>query len=249
MCIAVIAQNVGEYRLVLASNRDEWLDRPSETMQWWKPDDVNEVLSGRDLEAAGTWLGLTRVGRFAMITNVRQTLKTQASYPKSRGRLPINWLLSNLTPSEFIEQLEDTRSDYAGYNLLFGELTQRLHYFSNCQPKAAQLEIGSIYGLSNASLDTPWPKVIALKSALTKAIASQQTLTQSLTLALLNSENHDGSPLSAINVDAPNFLGTGKPYGRRCSTVIEFNASGEILVTEIQRNNRLNRFTWQLSAT
>jgi uncharacterized protein with NRDE domain len=247
MCIAAIAQHIGEYHLVLASNRDEWLARPSEAMQWWKPDGMNEILSGRDLEAGGTWLGLTRAGRFAMITNVRQTLKSQVTYPKSRGQLTIGWLLSNATLAEFIAQLNEARSQYAGYNLLFGDLNQGLHYFSNCQPEATPLEPGVIYGLSNASLDTPWPKVVALKAALTKAIATEDTLTETLKHSLLNADSYDGSPLSAINVYAPNFAQTGKPYGRRCSTVIEVSAAGEISVTEIQRDENQRRFTWQLN--
>jgi uncharacterized protein with NRDE domain len=257
MCIAVTAQHLGGYRFVLASNRDEWLDRPSEAMRWWKPDGINEVLSGQDLEAGGTWLGLTRAGRIALVTNVRQSLNAQATYPKSRGQLPMAWLLSQASSAEFADQLNRTKSEYAGFNLLFGHINEGLHFTSNRSEDRERLETVNlsaqvIYGLSNASLDTPWPKVVALKAALETTIHSQKERTESFTasleVALLNEQTHDGSPLSAINVDAPNFAGTAKRYGRRCSTLIAVDVSGDVLVTEIQRENTRNSFAWKLSA-
>jgi uncharacterized protein with NRDE domain len=157
MCLLVIAwRDAPGSRLLLLGNRDESHSRPSAPAAWW--DDAPELLAGRDLEAGGTWLGVTRSGRFAVVTNVREPARAAPDGARSRGLLVSDYLKSTLAPAEFVAALEPER--YAGFNLLLGD-RDALWYASNrAAPRA--LAPGA-YALSNATLDAPWPKVERLR--------------------------------------------------------------------------------------
>jgi uncharacterized protein with NRDE domain len=247
MCIAAFALDVGPYAAVIASNRDEWLQRPAQTMAWWPE---TEILAGRDLTAGGTWLGLTKSGRFALVTNIRGSNLDEKQYPNSRGKLPIDWLNSNLTLTEFTESLQRNATDYAGYNIVYGNLKNRtLQHFNNQERVANTLRKGQIHGLSNASLDTPWPKLVHLKSALGNILKGDESLsvndaTYSILEALTDKTSFDGTPLSAVNVEVANFQGTGNRYGRRCSTIVLIDHAGAIHVEEVQFDTRSQKFDW-----
>jgi uncharacterized protein with NRDE domain len=252
MCIAAFALDVGPYAAVIASNRDEWLHRPAQAMAWW-PD--TEILAGKDLTAGGTWLGLTKSGRFALVTNIRGSNLDEKQYPNSRGKLPIDWLNSNLTLAAFTESLQRSAANYAGYNIVYGNLRDRtLQHFNNQERFANTLSKGQIHGLSNASLDTPWPKLVHLKSALSNILGRYSSLSPlslpdaklSMLDALSDKTSFDGSPLSAINVEAPNFQGTGNGYGRRCSTIVLIEHNGVAHVEEVQLNTGSQKFDWLL---
>lgn len=172
MCLVIFAHQPGTtYPLVVAANRDEFHARPTAPAQFWR--DAPELLAGRDLEAGGTWMGVTPAGRFAAITNFRDPDRT-APAPRSRGALPTDFLKGTTGCAGYLEAVAATGAEYAGFNLLLGD-GDELWYFSNVpddgttQPR--QLEPG-IYGLSNARLDTPWPKVALGKAALTRLLAN-----------------------------------------------------------------------------
>jgi uncharacterized protein with NRDE domain len=249
MCIAAFALDVGPYAAVVVSNRDEWLDRPAQAMAWWPEIDI---LAGKDLTAGGTWLGLTKSGRFALVTNIRGSNLDEKQYPNSRGKLPIDWLNSNLTLTEFTESLQNCAGDYAGYNIVYGNLNDRaLRHFNNQERVTTTLKQGQIHGISNASLDTPWPKLVHLKSALGNILERDELLLLndtklSMLDALRDKTSFDGSSLSAVNVEVADFQGTGNSYGRRCSTIILIEKGGRIVIEETQLDGTSKGFSWAL---
>jgi uncharacterized protein with NRDE domain len=152
--------------------------------------------------------------------------------------------------SDFLNHSSD---DFAGYNIVYGCLnTRQLKHFNNQERVVNTLVRGQIHGLSNASLDTPWPKLVSLKRALESILSSEiSTIDYSKRLllnALANKTSFDDSPLSAINVEVADFYGTGNTYGRRCSTVILIEHSGAVHVEENQRDGSSKGFIYQSSS-
>jgi uncharacterized protein with NRDE domain len=249
MCIAAFALDVGPYAAVIISNRDEWLHRPAQAMDWW-PD--QQTLAGKDLSAGGTWLGLNKAGRFAMITNIRGSSLDEKQYAQSRGKLPLAWLNAEHSLEVFSRLLIETAQEYAGYNIIYGDLkAQALLHYNNQEGVVSRLETKQIHGISNASLDTPWPKLVRLKASLESSLATQAAsdtgkVCSELFQALADKTSFDYSPLSAINVDIDDFHGTGRSYGWRCSTVILVRRDGLIRVEEAQRAGTSQSFSWQL---
>lgn len=172
MCLLIFAHQFDpRYPLVVAANRDEFHARPTAPSGFWPqhPD----LLAGRDLEQGGTWMGITRGGRFAAITNLRDPART-APAPRSRGELPLAYLVGDRQPEHFLLELAERAGEYAGFNLLVGEGSS-LWYFSNnelVQERDPRLLAPGIYGLSNARLDTPWPKVELGKEKLGALLAA-----------------------------------------------------------------------------
>ncbi len=161
MCLIVFAWKlIPQCPLVLAANRDEFFERPTQPARWW--DDHPDVYAGRDLQAGGTWLGIDRKGRVAALTNIRNG-QAPAADKRSRGELVANFLSADADPRTYLDQVRETAADYNGFNLLIGD-GQALYWITNDgEPSFRPLEPG-IYGLSNGSLDTPWPKVVRAKA-------------------------------------------------------------------------------------
>ncbi len=164
MCLVIFAyRSHPRYPLLLAANRDEFHARPTAPATFWQ--EQPHLLAGRDLEAGGTWMGITREGRFAAITNFRDPAQTSSGL-RSRGELPLDYLLGDSAPDDYLQAVSARDGDYAGFNLLLGD-THSLWYYSNSLPaherRPRSLSPG-VYGLSNAHLDTPWPKVVTGKS-------------------------------------------------------------------------------------
>ena len=173
MCLLIFAYRCDpRYPLVVSANRDEFHARPTAPSGFWS--DYPELLAGRDLEQGGTWMGITRRGRFAAITNYRDPART-APAPRSRGELPLNYLVGNQAPEEFLTGLVGQAEEYAGFNLLVGDDSSGLWYLTNSDGTGRgmplRLQPGT-YGLSNARLDTPWPKVVLGKARLSELLAS-----------------------------------------------------------------------------
>lgn len=150
------------YKFIFAANRDEMYARPTQSAHFW-PEHPN-LLAGKDEVQQGTWLGITKQGKFAALTNCRQPSTENVShetkeYLTSRGTLVKNYLIGNQTTSEFAAELKATQKQYDGYNLIFGNILdgQFLHY-NNYDNQTKKLSPGT-HGLSNATLNTPWPKV------------------------------------------------------------------------------------------
>jgi uncharacterized protein with NRDE domain len=156
MCLLIFAHQVlPDVPLLVAANRDEYHSRPTAASDFWP--ERPQLLAGRDLLQGGTWMGVTRSGRFAAVTNYRDPARTAAA-PRSRGELPFDFLAGAQTAEEFLREVAARAQDYAGFNLLVGD-RHGLWYFTNSASMAPWLLPAGVYGLSNASLDTPWPKV------------------------------------------------------------------------------------------
>jgi uncharacterized protein with NRDE domain len=227
MCLIVLAFQVHpRFPLIVAANRDEFMDRPAEPAHWWP--DAPALFAGRDLRAGGTWLGITRSGRFAAITNYRETRMAFPQGP-SRGTLVRQALEHSIEPS--------ATTVYAGFNLLYGPIGQ-LRYHNNIDGRDEVLPPG-VHALSNHLLDTPWPKVVKATTAMNGLLdASKETLIAKL-FALLTDDAiapddqlpDTGLPLemeraaSAILIRSPR-------YGTRCSTVLLVDAQNRAYVEE-----------------
>ena len=162
MCLILFAwQAHPDYPLVVAANRDEWRERPAAPATWW--DDAPDILAGRDLEAGGTWLGVTRSGRFAAITNFRDPADRRSTAP-SRGQLVADFLRGDDSPRNYLEALSPKAARYNGFNLLLAD-EKSMCYFGSREGEIIDVPPG-IHGLSNHLLDEPWPKVEKAKSAL-----------------------------------------------------------------------------------
>ncbi len=156
MCLLIFAHQVSPlYPLLVAANRDEFHARPTAVSDFWV--EYPDLFAGKDLEQGGTWMGATRGGRFAAITNYRDPAPTVIA-PRSRGELPLNYLTGPDTPKSFLDKLAPRASSYAGFSLLIGNRSE-LWYFTNSDTLNPRCLPPGVYGLSNASLDTPWPKV------------------------------------------------------------------------------------------
>ena len=174
MCLVAFAIGTSErLPLVLASNRDEFFDRDTLALSRWQTASGHTIVSGRDLRAGGTWLGVTPAGRMAWLTNVREVPALPAAL--SRGELVMQWLTGEQTAHDFMAQTDALA--YGGFNLvLAGSVQGPWTWLSNRSNAGGaadwqhrDLQPG-IYGLSNAGLDTPWPKTVALKAALADAL-------------------------------------------------------------------------------
>jgi uncharacterized protein with NRDE domain len=155
MCLILFAWKVRkDFPLVVAANRDEWHRRPARAATWWPSHPT--ILAGQDLEARGTWLGVTRAGKFAAITNFREPSQTKNTAP-SRGQLAVDYLSGQQSPREYLEELATHASEYNGFNLLLAD-QKNMFCYSSVENKIEEVEPG-VHGLSNRALDTAWPKV------------------------------------------------------------------------------------------
>ena len=168
MCLIALAWRAHpDFQLLVAANRDEWRERPAEPAHWWP--DHPDLLAGRDLRAGGTWMGITRSGRFAAITNFRDPGDKRSTAP-SRGGIVSEFLLGREAPREYLVRLATRAGDYNGFNLIAGD-GRELFYFGSREAAAREIEPG-VHGLSNHLLNEPWPKVVRARSAMRPALAS-----------------------------------------------------------------------------
>ncbi len=218
-----------EHRLVVAANRDEFYARPTAPAGYWK--DVPGLLAGRDLEGGGTWLGVTRAGRFAALTNCRRGGGHVANAP-TRGRLVSDFLSSETTPADYLQSLADRADAYNGFNLLVGD-HESLHWFSTHGGEPLNLEAG-IYAVSNDLLDTPWPKVVrgkrcfeTLLDARDIDLAAMFDLLMDRKIAADAALPDTGIGLARERALSPIFITAGD-YGTRSSTVLIIEGTGDI---------------------
>ena len=233
MCLILFAHRAHPaYPLVVAANRDEWFRRPTAPAGFWP--DAPDVLAGRDLEQQGTWLGVTRSGRFAALTNYRDPGANRPDAP-SRGALVSAFLRSQVPPAEYLERLRGDASRYNGFSLLAGD-GATLCYFSNREGEIRSLAPG-VYGLSNSLLDVPWPKVQSGKSRLAAALDGSPD-----TGALLNILDDTGFapdqalPSTGVGLEWERKLSSlrivADGYGTRSSTALVVGADGDVSFVE-----------------
>jgi len=235
MCLIVFAwQSSKDYPLIVAANRDEFHRRPTQDAHWWP--DQPEILAGRDLQAGGTWFAAGKNSRFAAITNYREPSFTKGRY-RSRGELVTQFVAGDLDPLKFGDSIDG--AEYSAFNLLAADFRngkESMVYFSNRGDEPTELTPG-IYGLSNATLDTPWSKLTRSKKGLQTLLESGSANASTLMRVLadrvtsLDDINEDVNEDSlsfekAKAITAP-FIVT-EEYGTRCSTVLLCHASGKV---------------------
>jgi len=234
MCLLALAWKAHpDHSLILAGNRDERHARASAAAGFWE--DVPEVLAGRDLEAGGTWLGVTRAGRYAVVTNYREGLNPLKA-PRSRGALPAEFLKTHVTPEAYLRQLQSHAGEYGGFSLIVGD-RDSLWYFANRGGAAPAPVAPGVHALSNHLLDTPWPKVQAAKSGLRLLLDTGAVTGDALFRMLADRTPADhGLPETGIGADLERRVSAAfvqdPVYGTRCSTVVLLEARGGLRFAE-----------------
>ncbi len=247
MCLIALAIDQSRrFPLVVAANRDEFFTRPAARLAWWTPDVGGPaILGGRDLEAGGTWLGLTAQGRLAMVTNVRDPSRIDPEAP-SRGQIVPQWLSGSEPTDRF--WMRTALSGYNGFNLIAADFKRgECFWASSLSAHPKRLERGT-YGVSNAVLDTPWPKTMALKQRLRLALAeadSVDALAGSLFAALGDRQIAADAalPATGIPIELERALSASfirapeRQYGTRCSTLMISERVGRSLVTHVMERS------------
>ncbi len=234
MCLILFAwQTHPAYRLVLAANRDEFYARPTAPAEWWP--ELPGVLAGRDLAGGGTWFGIDRQGRWAAVTNFRDPA-ARFPGPRSRGLLVRDYLAGDRTPLDFLREIASDSHRYHPFNLLAGDTTS-LGYFGSRDGPPGELASG-VYGLSNALLDTPWPKVAEGKSAFAGLLGADHLDPEHLfaILADRTCAPPERLPDTGVGRDwerqlSPRFIRTPE-YGTRSSMVLLVGRDGHVRFSE-----------------
>lgn len=241
MCIAVfIWDSHPLYPFLLLLNRDEYHSRPTSPLGWWED---GEILGGRDGEAGGTWLACTRNGRLAFVTNVREIKPNFQG--KSRGDLSVRFLKSKNSPQEFAEELKGEADQYHGFNLIVADLCSMTMLYITNRIKDNGLSVievsPGIHVLSNATLDTPWPKAQRLRHSFKDMLdkyGEAEISIEEMTANLMRDTTKDDESklphiyppefecqLSSIFVEADTSLGR---YGTRSTSVVVLKTSGDV---------------------
>lgn len=233
MCLILVAwRSHPDFPLVVAANRDEFFARRTAGADFW--DDDPQILAGRDLEGGGTWMGVTRVGRFAALTNYRDPLSQRPDAP-SRGALVANFLAGDDGIDAYLDRIRPHAAAYNGFNLLLGE-GDRLVWFSNVAGEPTELAPG-VYGISNHLLDSPWPKVGAGKAALARALGALPDVEPMFELLRDDSVHPDEAlPRTGVSLEWERLLSSAfvraPGYGTRSSTVLTRDAGGRATFDE-----------------
>jgi uncharacterized protein with NRDE domain len=230
MCLIFLAWRTHpDYRLVVAANRDEFYARPTAQARYW--DDAPGLLAGRDLEGGGTWLGVSRTGRFAALTNYRRGGGNVATAP-TRGRLVSDFLLSASAPGDYLKSLAARAGAYNGFNLLVAD-QHSLYWFSTHGGEPRMLDSGT-YAVSNDLLDTPWPKVARGRRGFESLLQAQAMDVPAIFDLLMDRQTaadealpDTGIGLARERALSPIFITAGD-YGTRSSTVLLMGADGGV---------------------
>lgn len=233
-----------KYKLIVVANRDEFYRRPTEAAHFWE--DEPNLVAGRDLQARGTWLGMTKDKRFAALTNYRD-LDNERADKRSRGEIITNFLTSNDSPQAYLQKLDAISDEYNGFNVLVGSADE-LYYYGNQQNKIVEIEPGT-HSISNHLLNTPWPKVRRARENLSDYISKHEELeVERLFEQLDNRElaKDDLLPDTGVGLElerqlSPIFIQT-ENYGTRASTVILVSHDNEVTFIERTFNSGSFKF-------
>jgi uncharacterized protein with NRDE domain len=248
MCLILFALDAHpKYSLVLAGNRNEFYERPTKRAHFWQ--EYPQILAGKDLKAGGTWMGITKSGRFSAVTNYRE-LPLEPDKEKSRGVLPLDYLANGYKAEQYLDEKSREDKLFAPYNILVGN-SNELFYYSNKVDNFSKIESG-VHGLSNHLLNTDWPKVQKGKADLATWIESKDAKEEELfeilsnkSLAadhLLPSTGVDKDwekKLSAMFIESPD-------YGTRMTTVLLVGRNGEVSYIEREFVNSSKEYDEQV---
>jgi uncharacterized protein with NRDE domain len=236
VCLILFANEANSrYRLVLAANRDEAYSRPTAPAAFWE--EAPKVLAGKDLKSGGSWMGVTRSGKVAAVTNFRGPGKVWESSP-SRGTLVSNFLMNGDSPDVFLDTLRTRARNYNGFNLLVGN-TEGLWWYSNRHDEQPQRIIPGIHGLSNHLLDSPWPKVVRGQRALEHLMVSEKEIIPEQVFPILEDRSpaaDDELPNTGVGLELERVLSAPlirtQYYGTRSSTVLLIEHTGSVTFAE-----------------
>ncbi|PID25092.1 NRDE family protein [Sporosarcina sp. P7] len=231
MCLlAFQLQSHPKYQLVMMANRDEAYARPTARANFWS--DHPDILAGRDLEQMGTWLGINTQGKVAALTNYRDFTLPQTG-KLSRGHIVSSYLQSSLSAQDYMEQLHTNREDYAGCNVLAGS-AKEMFYYSNIEQSIQHLPNGT-HGLSNALLNTPWPKVDKTKALLADYLQQTETIDPNILFGMMQRAEPfpiEQLPDTGVGEDLERLLSSifiaSKDYGTRCTTVLTIDREDRV---------------------
>ncbi|OZU87158.1 hypothetical protein CIL03_18410 [Virgibacillus indicus] len=231
-----------KYKLIVAANRDEAYNRPTAPAHFWE--NQPETLAGRDLSQMGTWLGITKHGRFAALTNFRHP-DHMGTGEYSRGEIVANFLANDTPPFDYLSSLKLKRKNYTGFNVIAGDPDQ-LFYYSNVENKVTEVSNGT-HGLSNHFLNTPWPKVVKGKNRLKKYAMEHEIIDEDVLFEIIADAEYAQDqelPETGIGLElerklSPLFIKT-PDYGTRSSTVLLIDRNNH--VTFIERTYEKGNF-------
>ncbi len=254
MCLVLLALNQSQrFPFVFCGNRDEFFARPSRDAHFWECD--SGILAGQDLVGGGTWLGVTRSGRFATVTNFRQPGPERDDLI-TRGDLTKSFLLSDVGPESYLSQIHNTANNYSGFNLLVGNLRtleKSLWYYSNRENRSKRL-VSGLFGLSNHLLDSDWPKVSSGKADLKQVVGNLDNTPVDRVHDRIRSVMMDGNvapdnelPDTGIGLEKERLLSSrfiySANYGTRATTVITIDRHGELAFSEQNHSNEIQSKT------
>lgn len=241
MCLINLQfRNHPRYKLIIAANRDEFYNRPAAPAQFWN--DEPSILAGRDLTQMGTWLGVTKQGRIAALTNFRDPTNLEAG-SLSRGAVVKDFLASTSSPEDYLQSINPEQ--YAGFNLIVGD-AEKLVYYNNIQNEFYTIPPGT-HGLSNHFLNTPWPKVTRGKENLASYMAQTEEADLEELFGILSNADHAQDshlPNTGVGLDlermlSPIFIKT-PDYGTRSATIVLI--SHDNILTFAERNFEKGQF-------
>ncbi|NYT57833.1 NRDE family protein [Alcaligenaceae bacterium] len=238
MCIAYLAIAAHpDWPLFIAANRDEYHKRPCLPAAPWP--EYSDVIGGLDCQGSGSWLGITRQGRFALITNYRDPAHVKANAP-TRGQLVSRYLTGHEPSQSYARKVHDEGAAYNGFNLIVGDRHQTFYTGNRAEEAEPSRLAPGRYVLSNHLLNTSWPKAQRLRLALDAL--PLESLDQSLTTVFeilkdgTPALDHD-LPSTGLSLERERLLSSpfivSPEYGTRCSTVIALHVSGRALFSEI----------------
>ena len=217
------------FSIILMANRDEYYDRPTSSMDWWKD---KPILAGRDGQAGGTWLGINKNGRFAAITNHKEEALDR-EYELSRGQLITDFLQEdNLLAKDYLTSLQG--SSFAGFNILLSD-SEGVHSFSNRREGITTLTEG-VHALGNRFLNSNTEKVISIKSDFTDYQQSSKNKDYAFEMMTQNSGSLEAKTQQELKKkdyeEIPYRFIKSNFYGTRCTTYLSIDGSGEINISE-----------------
>lgn len=224
MCLITFSYKThSKYKLILAANRDEFYKRPTRKAQFWTDENLPGVLAGKDLKANGTWMGVSKSGKWGALTNYRDPSNIKENAP-TRGTLVLDYLTSEQNPQDYLADIKPKSGLYNGFNILVSDKKQLYHYSNESNVSTEVLP--GIHGVSNALLNTSWPKLNQAKKDLEKITSKEQFEKEELFGLLKNPEKASDNELPSTGIPyewekaiSSIFIKT-ENYGTRCSTIL-----------------------------
>ena len=222
------------YKLIVVANRDEFYDRKTEPAHFWE--DAPNLLAGRDLLGLGTWLGITKEGKFAALTNYRNPFEVAVG-KTSRGEIVQKYLAGSLSAEEYLKSLDRNKEMYSGFNLILGN-PEKLYYYNNIEGDITGIDPGT-HGLSNKFLNTAWPKVIKGRESLKAYSLKKKEVQLDELFAIMTDAEialDEDLPNTGIDIELERSLSALfikiPNYGTRCSTIVLVDHTNQVTFAE-----------------